>query len=205
MVDGSQELIAFLGVAADRRLLNEDLFNLPEAEQRREPAVATDTRTTGLSRRGRSSPGVDLDRRCRARAVWRWRLLFHWVACSTPSSCRARVLLVATHWGWVHVAEYVGLTIDQRQQARDRPAQAGVACRHPAVPALQRHHERAADASTRIERVLHRPVLTDRGTFTFVRETVAEQTYDASTSAADIATAVETMRRDAAPRDRPPS
>jgi hypothetical protein len=26
------------------------------------------------------------------------------------------ILLVATHWGWVHVAEYVGLTIDEHQR-----------------------------------------------------------------------------------------
>ena len=26
------------------------------------------------------------------------------------------IVLVATHWGWVHVAEYVGLTIDEHQQ-----------------------------------------------------------------------------------------
>ena len=26
------------------------------------------------------------------------------------------LLLVATHWGWVHVAEYVGVTIDERQE-----------------------------------------------------------------------------------------
>jgi hypothetical protein len=36
-----------------------------------------------------------------------------------------------------------------------------------------------------------------RNTFTFVRETDAEETYDAQASAATIATAVETMRRQA--------
>ena len=37
MVDGSQGMVAFLGVPADRRLLDEDRFNLPDAEQHREP------------------------------------------------------------------------------------------------------------------------------------------------------------------------
>ena len=27
------------------------------------------------------------------------------------------ILLAATHWGWVHVAEYIGLTIDERAAA----------------------------------------------------------------------------------------
>jgi len=53
------------------------------------------------------------------------------------------------------------------------------------------------DASTRIERVVHQPVLTALHTFTFVRETDTEKTYDADTSAAAIATTVETMRRQA--------
>ena len=53
------------------------------------------------------------------------------------------------------------------------------------------------DASTRVERVLHQPVLTAQHTFTFVRETDAEKTYDADASAEVIATTVETMRRQA--------
>jgi hypothetical protein len=54
-----------------------------------------------------------------------------------------------------------------------------------------------SDASTRVERVLHQPVLTKKRTFTFVRETDAEKIYDAHTPAAVIATGVETMRRQA--------
>ena len=41
MTDASQGMVAFLGVAADRRLLDEDRFNLPDAEQYRTRAVAT--------------------------------------------------------------------------------------------------------------------------------------------------------------------
>jgi hypothetical protein len=53
------------------------------------------------------------------------------------------------------------------------------------------------DASTRVIRVLHQPVLTPQHTFTFVRETDAEETYDAHASAEVIASAVETRRRQA--------
>ena len=35
MVDGSDGMVAFLGVPADARLMDEDLFNLPDAEQYR--------------------------------------------------------------------------------------------------------------------------------------------------------------------------
>ena len=38
---GDVGMVAFLGVPADPRLLDEDLVNLPEAEQRREPEIST--------------------------------------------------------------------------------------------------------------------------------------------------------------------
>src|SRR2546425_12383134 len=42
MVDnGGEGMVAFLGVAADPRLLDEDLINLPDAEQHHEPAIST--------------------------------------------------------------------------------------------------------------------------------------------------------------------
>ena len=53
------------------------------------------------------------------------------------------------------------------------------------------------NASTRVERVLHQPVLTDQHTFTFVRKLDAAQLYDADIPAEVIASAVETMRRQA--------
>ena len=53
-------MVAFLGVAADRRLLDEDLVNLPDAEQHREPVDLDSASTTGSSRRDRSLTGVTL-------------------------------------------------------------------------------------------------------------------------------------------------
>ena len=68
----------------------------------------------------------------------------------------------------------------------------------PAPAGAHRVARRAdAGAGPFAERVLHRPVPTDRHTFTFVREIAAQETYDADTSAEVIAAAVETMRRQA--------
>jgi hypothetical protein len=53
------------------------------------------------------------------------------------------------------------------------------------------------DASVRVQRVLHKPVLTSQHTFTFVRHTDAERTFDADAPAEEIASTVETMRRQA--------
>ena len=53
------------------------------------------------------------------------------------------------------------------------------------------------DASTRVEREVRQPVLTPQHTFTFVRKPDAVQLYDADVAAEVLASAVETMRRQA--------
>jgi hypothetical protein len=196
MVDGSQAMIAFLGVPADRRLLNEDLFNLPEAEQRREPEIATEKHDR-LVAAGSLLTGVSLIGGSAIALYGGWQLLFNGGGALDAVVAVIGILLAATHWGWVHVAEYVGLTIDERQQhANDERASAWLAAIQP-YPRFSVSTSVLDDASTRVERVLHQPVLTAQHTFTFVRETNAEKTYDAHASAAAIATTVETMRRQA--------
>jgi hypothetical protein len=196
MVDGSQEMIAFLGVAADRRLLNEDLFNLPEAEQRREPEIATDKHDR-LVAAGSLLTGVSLIGGAAMALYGGWQVLLNGGGVLDAVVAVIGILLVATHWGWVHVAEYVGLSIDEHQQgANDERARVWLAGIQP-YPRFSVFTSVLDDASTRVERVVHQPVLTERHTFTFVRETDAEKTYAAHASAAEIATTVETMRRQA--------
>jgi hypothetical protein len=97
----------------------------------------------------------------------------------------------------VHVAEYVGLTIDEHQRRlSDHRGQEWLDSIEP-YPRFSVATSVLDDASTRVERVLHRPVLTERQTFTFVREIDAEETFDADAPAEVIAAAVETMRREA--------
>jgi hypothetical protein len=63
------------------------------------------------------------------------------------------LLLAGTHWGWVHVAEYIGLGIDQRQQRANRErADAWLATVSP-YPRFGVTTEVLADASTSVERV----------------------------------------------------
>ena len=196
MVDGSQAMIAFLGVPADRRLLNEDISNLPEAEQRREPEIATEKHDR-LVAAGSLLTGVSLIGGAVMALYGGWQVLLNGGGALDAIVAVIGILLVATHWGWVHVAEYVGLTIDERQQrANDDRARAWLSEIQP-YPRFSVSTSVLDDASTRVERVLHQPVLTAQHTFTFVRETDAEETYAAHASAVEIATTVETMRRQA--------
>jgi hypothetical protein len=196
MVDGNEGMIAFLGLAADRRLLDEDLFNLPAPEQRREPDISTHKHDR-LVAAGSLLTGVTLIGGAAMGLYGGWQVLFNGGGAIDAVLVVVGILLAATHWGWVHVAEYIGLTIDEHQQRatdeRNREWLAGI----QPYPRFSVSTNVLDDASTRIVRVLHQPVLTAQHTFTFVRETDAEETFDAHASAEVIASTVETMRRQA--------
>lgn len=211
MGDDRQGLVAFLGAAADRRLLHEDLRNLPDAEQYREPAISTHKHDR-LVTAGSILTGVTLICGLALILYGGRGILFGSGGALDTLLTVLGIALAGTAWGWVHVAEYVGLTIDGRQQrTADERAQDWLASVEP-YPRFSVSTSVLADASTRIERTLHKPVLTEQKrsaangtasdgattkTFTFVRETDAEQTFDADTSAEVIAAAAETMRRQA--------
>jgi hypothetical protein len=196
MVGGSQSMVAFLGVPADRRLLDEDLVNLPDVEQRREPVISTHQHDR-LVAAGSLATGATLIGGGALLLYGGWQFLFGGGGAVDAILALIGLLLVATHWGWVHVAEYIGLTIDEREEsAAEERRQEWLATIEP-YPRFSVSTSVLDDASTRVERVLHQPVLTPQHTFTFVREPDAEKTFDADASAEVIATAVETMRRQA--------
>jgi hypothetical protein len=192
----SEGMLAFLGVAADSRLLSEDNANLPGSEQHNEPAIQTH-RHDRLVAGGSLLTGASLIGGAAMLLYGGAQALFNSGGALDVVLAVIGILLVGTHWGWVHVAEYLGLTIDERQQraatARSRDWLATV----QPYPRFSVSTSVLADASTRVERILHRPVLTAQHTFTFAREIAAEKTYDADTPAEIIATSVETMRREA--------
>jgi hypothetical protein len=196
MVDGSQGMLAFLGVPADRRLLNEDLVNLPDAEQHREPVVSSHQHDR-LVATGSLLTGVTLVGGAGLLLYGAWRLLFEGGGAFDAVLAAIGILLAATHWGWVHVAEYIGVIIDERQRRSSEERGLQWLSTIQPFPRFSVSTSVLDDASTRVQRLLHQPVLTPRQTFTFVREVDAEEIYDAHTSAEVIATAVETMRRQA--------
>ncbi len=195
-LDVGQNPITFLGVPADPRLLDEDRLNLPSPEQPSELAVSS-RQHERLVAAGSLLTAITLIVGVALLLYAGWQLLFNGGDLIDAGLAGLGILLVATHWGWVHVAEYGGLTIDAHQQRTiDQRAARWLATVQP-YPRLSVATSVLADASTRVQRVLHRPVLTPRGTFTFVRETDAEEIYPADAPAEAIATGVETMRREA--------
>ena len=116
MADGSQSMVAFLGVPADRRLLDEDLVNLPDAEQYREPVISTQ-RHDRLVAAGSLATGATLIGGAALLLYGGWQFLFEGGGVVAAVVALIGILLVATHWGWVHVAEYIGLSIDEHRQS----------------------------------------------------------------------------------------
>jgi hypothetical protein len=194
--DGGEGILAFLGVAPDGRLLNEDVINLPMAEQYHEPAISTHKHER-LVAAGSLLTGATLIGGSAMILFGGWDLLFNGGGAFAVVLAVIGILLVGTHWGWVHVAEYIGLTIDERQRRAAETRRRDWLGSIQPYPRFSVSTSVLDDASTRVERVLHRPVITGQDTFTFVRQTDAEETYDADTPAAVIATSVETMRRKA--------
>jgi hypothetical protein len=194
--DTSEGMVAFLGVPADRRLLDEDGLNLPSAEQQHEPVISTHKHDR-LVTAGSTLTGATLLGGVVMIIYGGGQVLLNGGGAIDVILTVIGILLVGTHWGWVHVAEYIGLAVDERQQrganARRREWLATI----QPYPRFSVSTGVLSDASTRVERVLHRPILTTQHTFTFVRETEVEKTYDADTPAEVIATSVETMRRQA--------
>jgi hypothetical protein len=196
MAVGNRDMLAFLGVEADQRLLEDGQINLPEAERRPEPVLSTHEHDR-LVAAGSLLTAITLVGGVAMVLYGGLQLLLGGGGALDAVLALIGVILAGTHWGWVHVAEYVGLTVDERRQrANDELRQEWLAAIEP-YPRFSVSTRVLGDASTRVERLLHQPVLTPQHTFTFARHVDAEETYDAHTPAEVIATGVETMRRQA--------
>lgn len=193
MPDTETGMVAFLGVLADRRLLDEDLGSLPVGEQRHVPVVMT-PKHDRLVAAGSLLTGTTLIVGIAMLLYGAGEVLLGDGRPFDVALAVIGILLVSTHWGWVHVAEYLGMTIDERRhrdaEAEDREWLARI----EPYPRFSVSTTVLSDASTRVRRFRHEPVLSTPRTFTFVRHVDSEQAYDADAPAEVIATGVEAMR-----------
>ncbi len=108
------------------------------------------------------------------------------------------LILVATHWGWVHVAEAVAQGIEVRggREVVDRRQMwlRGIA----PYARFEVHTEVEEDGAIAIERVAYRPVLGRADRFTFVREVEHREVHSSEEPAANVTERAERLRREAA-------
>lgn len=193
MTDTATGIVAFLGARADRRLLDEDLASLPEVEQRHEPVVMTHEHDR-LVAAGSLLTGITLIVGIAMVLYGGGETLFGGAGALSVVLTVIGILLVSTHWGWVHVAEYVGITIDARRRLDGRASEhAWLATIHP-YPRFSVCTSVLSDASTLVQRFRHEPILVTAQTFSFVRHVDSEERYDADAPAAVIASGVEAAR-----------
>ena len=186
-----------VGYAPDERLLSQDLDELPAAVGRPEtiPPSRVRRRVVGA---GATLTGVSLVVGVALVLVGAVDAISSGFDLSGVLAVVVGVLLIATHWGWVHVAEISANALEGRSHAEvlDRRRQwlAGV----EAYTRLEVSTEVQDDGSITIYSVRHRPVRAGEETFTFVREIDHREVHSPDEPAAAVTERAETLRREAA-------
>jgi hypothetical protein len=186
-----------VGCVADERLLADDAGNLPLAVGRPEtiPPSRTRGRLVGV---GATLTGVTL--------VGGIALILLGVIAAISGGVGAvavvagviGIVLVATHWGWVHVAE---ATADAIEARRDHEIAARRRRWLQTIEPYTRYEvttDVGDDGSIKINRVRYRPVRTGERGFTFLRDIEHSEVHSGEESGAAIAERAELLRRRAA-------
>lgn len=188
-----------LGLTADERLLDVDAENLPAAVGRPE-GLPPPSRTRGkVVAVGATLTGLTLLIGIALIAVGIGEAIGNGIVLAI-AAITVGVVFIATHWGWVHVAEASANAIERRRN-RD------VLTRRQqwlATIAPYTRHEVATDVdddgAIKIVRVRKRPVPTGEHTFTFTREIEHEEVHSADEPGAAVTERAELLRRQAATR-----
>lgn len=187
----------FVGSEPDERLLSEDLDKLPAAVGRPEAVVPSRARGRIVGA-GATLTAVSL--------VAGVLLVLFGVIDAVSSGIDlvgllavvVGVILVSTHWGWVHVAEISANSIEGHSNAEvlERRRQ-WLAAIEP-YTRVEVRTEVQDDGSIAIYSVRHRPVRTAEGRFTFVREIGRREVHSPDEPAATVTERAEALRREAA-------
>jgi hypothetical protein len=193
-ISGPAELV---GRKADDRLLSDDLDQLPLAVGRPEtpPPSRARRRVVGA---GAVLTGISLVLGVLLVLVGVVDAIAGGVDSTAVVALLAGLILVATHWGWVHVAEITGNALEAR-------ANTGVlAERREWLAAIEPYTrfevstDVDADGAISIESVRCRPVPCGERGFTFVREVQHREVHAAEEPAAAVTERAEVLRREAA-------
>ena len=186
-----------VGREPDERLLAEDLDKLPSAVGRPQTAPISQARRRIVGA-GATLTGVSLVAGVLLVLVGVIEAVASGIDAAAVLAVVLGAILIATHWGWVHVAEITANSIEGRATA----------------DALERRREWLAsiepytrievsttvkdDGSIAILSVRHRPVPSGADRFTFVREVEHREEHSPDEPAAAVTERAEQLRREAA-------
>jgi hypothetical protein len=193
----SSNAAEFVGYAPDERLLGEDLDKLPVALGHPE--------TIPPSHRHRAVVGTGATLTAASLVIGVLLVLFG-VVDAVSSGINALpivalvlgLVLISTHWGWVHVAELTANSLEGRSNADV------VERRQQWLGSIEpyTHFEVSTevqdDGSIAICSIRHRPVHAGEQRFTFVRELAHREVHSPDEPAAAVTERAEVLRREAA-------
>lgn len=181
----------------DERLLSEDLEKLPDAVGKPEivPPSHARRRIVGT---GATLTAASLLIGIALIALGAIGAIANGIDLTSVLALVVGVVLVGTHWGWVHVAELTANTIEGRAHAEvvDR----GREWLNTIEPYTRYEVTTSVDdaGSISIECVVHRPVRNGPRSFTFVRELQQREVHSPDEPAAVVSERAELLRRQAA-------
>jgi hypothetical protein len=182
---------------ADERLLDDDGASLPESMGRppllpvirtRGRIVAVGATLTGVTLIG----GIALAVLGAIAGISSGFGAFAWIAVVLG------VIMVSTHWGWVHVAELSANGLEARQHGAVEQERLRWLSRLEPYPRYEVSTDVEADGSLTLATVCYRPAPTTPGHFTFIKEVVDPERHPDEEPAAQIAERAEHLRHQAA-------
>jgi hypothetical protein len=192
------DLAQLVGLAPDERLLDEDARNLPASVGTPEslpPASPARRRLVGI---GATLTGVSLIGGLALIVLGLIEAISGASAVVTVAAFVFGIVLVSTHWGWVHVAELTANSLEARRNSSLLERRRGWLGTIEPYPRWEVSTTTGEDGSIAIITVCYRPVRRDEGTFTFVRAEAAREVHSGEEPAAAVAERAELARRQAA-------
>jgi hypothetical protein len=185
----------FLGRIADERLLAEPSA-LPALPARPAPMVP-DQRRRWIVGVGATLTGVTLVGGAALIVAALVGIISSGFGAFEIAALLVGIVLVATHWGWVHMAEFTAMTLDGRQEhALLERTSRWLAEVEPYTRYEITTHV-GEDGAITIVRTRHRPVPSGAGKFTFVTEVERSEVHSPDEPGAVVAERAEALRRQA--------
>jgi hypothetical protein len=189
--------VQFVGSEPDERLLTEDLDKLPAAVGRPETIVPSRARGRIVGT-GATLTAVSLVGGVILVLLGVIDAISSGIDLAGVLALLIGGLLIATHWGWVHVAEISANSLEGHSNAEviERRRQ-WLAAIEP-YERLEVSTEVSDDGSIAICTTRHRPVRVGEDRFTFAREVEHREIHSPDEPAAAVTERAETLRREAA-------
>lgn len=189
--------VELVGREPDERLLSQDLDKLPAAVGRPEIAPPSRSRRRIVGA-GATLTGVSLVLGVVLVLVGVVDGIAGGIDVASVLAFVVGVVLIATHWGWVHVAEITANSIEGRANAdvlaRQRQWLSGI----EPYPRIEVSTAVEDDGSITINSIRHRPVPSGEHSFTFAREVEHREVHSPDEPAASVTERAEQLRREGA-------